>query len=273
MIQWFVLSVATVVAFDHEEIMFRPKQQSKSVAKPTLKYYQNAKDYIQKEYNSKDMFKTLVIGAHDGTHNDNLHHSMKKVKDQGHWFGYFVEPVKNNFEKLISHYNFGHREEKGIWHMNAHNFLQAAVSKKERIALNHTCTFYSVSDKAPDNIPPWVRTQIAKLDKERMIHRLKSFGILEYLEVTHIPCYTYDELIERMSLKNVELDHLQIDVEGFDYEILEMVVKTKYKLPRSILYESKIIKRWKLDIEAEKILTEVGYLVQKEGENTFAYKI
>ena len=264
-------SVALALAFDNEEIMFRSVVSTAPVA--ALPRYKNSKQFIRERYRSADRFITLVIGAHDGTHNDNLH-SVMRLETKNRWYGYFVEPVKLNFEKLVQHYNGGHRlQNNNVWTMNVHHFLHAAVSEPSRIAPNMTCPFYSVSEDAPDSVPEWVRTQISKLDKERMVKKLKGYGILEFLVTTHIPCYDYDSLIKKLGLTNSVIDYVQVDVEGFDYDIIKMISESKYPLPRAVFWERKIISRWKKDVLARDLMTAAGYSILKEGEDDFAYLI
>ena len=124
------------------------------------------------------------------------------------WRGILVEPQRAEFERLKATYpNEGGRLV----------FENVAIS-----TTNGTCTLYRVKD---DMLTADWERGIASLlpppDKDRFASEI-------------VPCMTFDELLKRHCVSRIDL--LQIDVEGYDFEILKLLDFNKVA-PAMIRYE------------------------------------
>ena len=80
---------------------------------------------------------------------------------------------------------------------------------------------------------------------------------------------TFESLLKK---HNVDVfDFLQIDTEGFDYEIIKMVDFEKYK-PKMINYEEQNLSE-KDTIECRRFLRNKGYSLFRHGRDVLAVRL
>jgi FkbM family methyltransferase len=153
-----------------------------------------------------DGFVVLQIGACDGLMDDPIHNWIKKYE----WRGILVEPQKNEFERLKINYG----DSKNL------KFENVAIAERDGAR-----PLYKVKD---NNVEfEWQRG-------------IASFFPKQGLEQTEIvQCVTFDTLLNRNKVTHV--DFLQIDVEGYDYELLKLFNLAKMK-PGLIRYEHRNLK-------------------------------
>lgn len=152
----------------------------------------------------------VQIGACDGKQSDPIH---ELIKSHPIWKGILIEPQRNEFLKLKQTYKY-------------RNFVF------ENLAIyNKNCL--------KDLYKP--RYNLIDKDWKRGIGSLtphKNF-MKEYLkdnsyEMEIVKCITLKKLILKHKISQIDL--LQIDAEGFDYEIIRQVMSSKIR-PRIIHYE------------------------------------
>ncbi|KYH43071.1 FkbM family methyltransferase [Branchiibius sp. NY16-3462-2] len=148
----------------------------------------------------KGSFTVLQIGANDGVENDPIHQAV--VERQ--WSLYAVEPVPEVYEALVRTYAGNPRVHP----------INGAVG-----AHNGTATMYRVrQDGAVDGLPFDQFSSFSREVVKRRWHYIPD--VRDRIEEVTVPTLTLAELIERYAIP--EIDLLQIDVEGFDFEIVRM---------------------------------------------------
>jgi hypothetical protein len=85
----------------------------------------------------------------------------------------------------------------------------------------------------------------------------------QHSAVEKVQCWTFHQLLERHGLDHVDL--LQIDAEGYDYEILRTVDFSRVR-PRFINYEREILLEDEPACRA--MLTDAGYVLFDWGQDT-----
>lgn len=100
---------------------------------------------------------------------------------------------------------------------------------------------------------------------------LSEMGLVKNKKV---PCITFTELAEKFEIESI--DYLKIDVEGYDYilvdSILDYYEKNKIKSPKTIKFETNShTNKEELNLVVEKLIS-FGYSVKTVGEDTIAEK-
>lgn len=172
----------------------------------------------------KDDFFILNIGANDGVDNDPIHPFLVMFP---HWRGICIEPVHYNFEQLAFNYR----------NFPAIKLVQAAISQEQK-------PLYYIDERACCDMN--FVSQCCSCDREYV---LKTLGDLRafrpdivsddaesYLIAdTSIPCLSLDQLLQEQGVEQV--DFLNIDVEGHDYDVFMEFDFTRFK-PAIICVES-----------------------------------
>lgn len=163
-------------------------------------------------------FTFVNIGANDGVQGDPIWPFATSLG----WRGVCVEPVPATCALLRANYS----PHPGV------QIVQAAISRERR------GRFWYIDDA------DYVTSQIGSLDRDRVQSSLDSLALMPEIEV-HVPSeqppiapidttrrdgtlasveiegLTFDDLAERCDLDRVDL--VNIDVEGTDWEVLEMI--------------------------------------------------
>jgi FkbM family methyltransferase len=201
-------------------------------------------------------FGLVVIGAHSGTWLLNL---LEEYKDKKILL---VEPVPYNIKQL---------RENIFQYQNVEietSAISGKVGKKK---------FYFVKQKSIDNLGKHWASAIGSFDKQHILnHKNKRFKIDNSdIEEINIQYLTFSNLIEKYAISEIEM--LQIDVEGSEFEILNSIDYKNIKIQK-ILFEFKHFdgtfkEGTKLDMIKKK-LVNFGYSITKiDKENILAEKI
>ena len=202
-----------------------------------------------------DLYFSLVknpffvqIGANDGYTGDPIYPFVTKY----HLRGICVEPQPDVFKKLQETY----RKYPNVKCVNA------LIGEK-------LAPFYVVKKevKTENN---WIfLSGAASFNKETIKGSLKRHirGDPEnYIQEVNLPIISFEELVK--DIKKIDL--LQIDAEGYDYEILKMMNFKKFS-PQIINLESRHFSD-KTREECERLLTNNGYQFFRDKSDTCAYK-
>ncbi|MEX0780143.1 MAG: FkbM family methyltransferase [Balneolales bacterium] len=165
---------------------------------------------------SKENIFFIQIGSNDGVTRDPLN---RHIRD-GHWRGIVVEPVRYIYEKLVSNY----KDFPGIMCENL------AIADE-----NTTKKFYRLK-QTNDGLPEWYDQLGSFYSDIVQAHRHKINNFDKYYTTDLVSCVTLDTLLEKHTIKNIDLLH--VDAEGYDYEIIKMINFNKFK-PEIILFEHK----------------------------------
>lgn len=195
----------------------------------------------------KDFF-FVQIGAHEGQAGDPL---CDLVIARG-LPGVLVEPQPEIFARLRSNY---------AQHSQL-RFEQAAIAPADG-----TVAFYRVDPEfwRDNGLNPGSESEISSLDPGQIRFHVELFGgkalaarESEYLVCDQVPALTLKTLLARHGVDRYDL--LQIDAEGFDYEILKMV--DWHNAPPLIQWETVHLK------EADRVAA--WDLVRAQGYRLFA---
>lgn len=189
------------------------------------------------------------IGANDGITNDPVSDIL--LADT-RWKGMLVEPVPSCFKRLSA--NFSDRRR---------FFLeQVAIGK-----VDGTAIFYSVDERAAEaipNLPEWW-DELGSFDRNHIVKHLD--GALEpFIEEWHVPIRTLPGLLAKNGMESIQF--LQIDTEGYDYEVLKSVDLSN-RPPEAILAEYKNLPAGQ-SAEMLRLLRQNGYRVDFCGGDYFA---
>ncbi|MEO6041366.1 MAG: FkbM family methyltransferase [Croceibacterium sp.] len=173
---------------------------------------------------ASDAFFFVQIGAHEGDAGDPLTNLVRRYRLRG----IMVEPGAAAFATLQSNY----ADQPQLI------FERAAVAPADG-----TTTFFSADPEfwRRHNLHAGVESQISSLFPDQIRRHVELFGSAalaaresEYLRSTEVPALTLATLLRKHAV--ARLDLLQIDTEGFDFEVLKMVDWSKP--PRMIQYET-----------------------------------
>jgi FkbM family methyltransferase len=206
-------------------------------------------------------FTIVQIGAYVGnTVNDPLFAILKDQMKEGKGRLICVEPTKTYFDKLVNNY-------KGI---RGVHFENVAISDRPGQA-----AFYRLGVNPADHGFPDFLSQLGSLKDERMKSLWTGFEadkktqdfILRHRIEERVDCITFEELLRRHALSAVDL--LQMDVEGYEWEILNTIDFSKIPI-RFVNYESALLQKQKK--AAERLMQESGFTLFEHGIDTFCYR-
>lgn len=195
-------------------------------------------------YSKESEFKFIQIGANDGISHDNIYNFVINRKTRG----ILVEPLNDYYLKLCE--NYKNYPQIIILNVALHPYL-----KKVKL--------YRVNSLYESNLPDWA-CGIASLDPNHH----KKVGIpSEYIFEENVVAKSFDDLMKDYpDLKNIDL--IQIDTEGFDFEILKMINFNKFKI-KFLKFEHCNLNSddYKL---AKILLKNAGFIFFIEGNDTIA---
>ena len=200
--------------------------------------YNKFEDMIEQYSLEKHDFFVLEIGAFDGVLSDPIYKWIKKYQ----WHGILVEPQREGFDRL-----------KTI-HGDNNNLKLENVAVAET---NGQRPLYKVKDEYI--VADWQRRIASFLPKPHLEKQ-------DMVTTEMIPCVTFDTLLDRHHVKKVDL--LQIDVEGYDYELLKSFNFERIK-PQLIRYEHRHL-RLSDKSSCIKLLTQKGYKILEMEYDTGA---
>lgn len=193
----------------------------------------------------------IQVGANDGVALDPLRIQVERRR----WRGVMVEPVPYVFERLQSRYG-------------AHPRVQLENSA---IAVTEgTLPFYHLKEAEPGESVWAFYHALGSFRRDVILkHRDVIPDIDDRLVETAVPCITFTGLGEKHDLQRVDL--LQMDTEGYDWEILRHVDFTRWR-PRLIVYEHSHLSEDNRKA-AQNLLTEQGYAWFEHGLDTAALDV
>jgi len=192
-------------------------------------------------------FRFVQIGANDGLLDDPI---VKMVK-AWNLCGVLVEPMPDYFQRLQENYS----GIKGVC------FENCAVSDRDG-----TCSLYRF--RSPESLHPLAAGH-ASLDRRHLVKQSRYMpGSEEQIEEIKVTALSLDSLFAKHSISCIDL--LQVDTEGYDYEIVRMTMNTSVR-PAIINYE-----RVNLSVNQQyrcrTLLDSQGYAMMDHGGDTLAIR-
>lgn len=166
----------------------------------------NFKDYFElvvaHQLTRRPDFFFIQVGANDGILGDELRPLIMKYKLNG----VCVEPLKDKFETLAKTYD---------------NYPQVKLLNAALHPTEKEFTIYRV-DKSVKNLPLCVQG-IASFEKQHLTSMLNKMveNTEDIIVEEQVSCVQFKHIFESAKIDHLEL--LQIDTEGFDYEIIKMI--------------------------------------------------
>lgn len=188
-------------------------------------------------------FFFIQIGAHDGIKWDPIHEFVEKYR----WKGILVEPLEKEFSRLRQTY----MSHEGLV------FENVAISNK-----NERRKIYKLKEDKIEH--DWQRG-IATLVPDK--HKDMSAMRQDDLVVEVVECITFNTLISKHGVKHIDL--LQIDTEGYDYDIIRSVDFDRI-VPQMIWYEHNHLEQQEKE-QCVELLRNKGYVTISDGLNTIAF--
>lgn len=191
-------------------------------------------------------FFFIQIGANDGRRYDPI---FRLVKSFG-IAGLAVEPIKDYFRDLEINYK-GSKVipvNKAIYFRKGKVLINRAIDSKE--------------------LPEWAKG-IASIDPE---HHKKSGIDSRFIAQEEVEAITFNDLLDEYGIRSVDL--IQIDVEGFDKEIIKMIpfdrispkiIQFEHGLPNNVMSKADFL-------EILSLLIDKGYKIAMKEYDCIAYK-
>jgi FkbM family methyltransferase len=191
-------------------------------------------------------FFFVQIGAFDGVSGDPLH---RLIVRHG-WRGVLAEPQREHFERLEDTY----RRQPGL------TLRQVAVADRRGVR-----TLYTVAPR--DDHPQWA-PQVASFDRAQVMRHAGSMpGLAERVQPVQVHCVTLDDLLGEAPDGVVDL--LQIDVEGYDAELIRMLDLERWQ-PAIVRFEHKHLSRRDHDAAVQRLLDHDYRVGIEPGGETLA---
>lgn len=194
----------------------------------------------------------IQVGANDGDQLDPL----RKAVHKGRWQGIMVEPVPYVFQRLKA--NNGH--------------LSGRV-KLENVAIAEVCgslPFWHLRQATGDEELPRLYDAIGSFRKDVVLKHVNFIPDIEdRIICTEVMSITFEELCRRNNLDVIDI--LQIDTEGYDFEIIKTIDFERHA-PKLLIYEHHHFTE-ETDRECLQFIQDKGYEFFKEGMDTWCLSV
>lgn len=198
------------------------------------------------ELKDHDVF-FVSIGAMNGKDHDALFPHAHANK---HWEGLLVEPIGEHFDDLRDNYDY----------RDNLIFAQAAITEAE--GYREIYKIPTTKNEARDNpLPEWVNGISTFFPDGGAFSQFSHLA-----EKEEVDCVRFETLVKSHSISKIDI--LQVDAEGYDFEIFRQVWELGFR-PRLIYIEVVRMSR-ECQNSLREILLENGYSVKREGDNWLA---
>ncbi|MDB5200763.1 MAG: hypothetical protein JWQ27_172 [Ferruginibacter sp.] len=177
---------------------------------------------------SQPGFFFIQVGANDGLTGDSLREYIIRYK----WQGVLVEPVPYVFARLVENY----QAVEGL------NFENSAIGSSDGL-LN----FYSLAEfdlqgnKLFSDTEKYKIDQLGSFDKETLLkHAYMHQDFEKLIREIKVPTIPFSQLCAKYQVQKIGL--LQLDVEGYDYEILKDINFATLQ-PSIVIFEHQHMKK------------------------------
>jgi FkbM family methyltransferase len=200
---------------------------------------------------SKDIadFSVLQIGANDGLVNDPICKLIRKEK----WTGVLLEPQELVYNKYLVPLYKNYSKIK---------LMNNAIASNENTADLYVISFSA--ERWATGLASFVKSSIEGKIADGYVDKcIKKYNEKapakkeDYIKTQQVKCVSFESVFKSSELKKIDL--LQIDTEGFDFEIIKMFPFDKIK-PGVISYESERLSSADI-LACESYLKKQGYNV------------
>ena len=192
----------------------------------------------------------VQVGANDGVQRDPIREQILRRR----WHGLMVEPVPYVFERLVRNYAAIDRVEP----------VNVAVADRDG-----TAELHHLPESDDPELWHWYHALGSFRRDVVLRHRDLVPDVDERVVSTEVPCLTFDTLCARHGIRT--LDVVQIDVEGYDYEVLRQVDLDRLA-PLLVMYEHHHLSPEER-ADARALLQRAGFEAFAEGLDTVALHV
>jgi FkbM family methyltransferase len=188
----------------------------------------------------------VQIGAHDGTALDPLRDEIIARR----WAGILLEPVPYVFERLRATYGRN----------------QGLILENAAIADHDGTQEFHFLREAPPGAEVWEWYDALGSFRRDVVlsHGRLIPDIDDRLASMRVPCLTFDTVCRKHGVRRVDV--VQIDTEGYDYEVLKLIDYERYQ-PQLVMYEHLHFDDATTQASHE-LLTAHGYTCISDGMDT-----
>jgi FkbM family methyltransferase len=216
-------------------------------------------DSFLNEYSlsKKNSLNVVQIGANDGITNDPIHKFIKR----DNWRGVLLEPqsyIYENFLKKIYHKN------EGI------HTLCAAIGEKDDKQYLYKIGFCDM--RWATGLASFLKENVENAFSSGLVERkcskynIKIPSPSEQITSEEVMVISPETLIKKYNISTIDL--LQIDVEGYDFEVIK-IFKIQKSKPKAIIFEHINLSEQDMEL-CVALLEENNYAVRKFDANTLA---
>jgi len=210
-------------------------------------------------------FFFVQVGAHDGVSNryDVLHDYIIRFKLRG----LLIEPQARVFALLQANYKGQSGlsfENAAIGHNNGSQQLYTIKKNLDFLTYANEASSFSF-----DHLHKSLEEHLRHGAGNDVVQRVKELelSVDDCIEAETVDTYTFETVLSRHGVRRIDL--LQIDTEGFDYEVLKMANLTKFR-PTLINYEHEHLGDPD-QLECWRDLRALGYRLFTHDGDTCAY--
>jgi FkbM family methyltransferase len=191
--------------------------------------------------NHNGNIKFIQIGAMDGVKFDDLYLYIRNFN----WSGYLVEPLPEKFEKLMNNY----QDVEGL------SFECSAITNFDGEVEIYTVPQEKIDDGSVEEWAEGCSTLTPKTHLE---------GLTPHMVPKLVNAMTFDTFSKKWSIENSDIDFIQVDTEGSDYDIMMQIMNSGvrpklFKIEIAhITYNKAVYVRWLLEKENYKTFID-GY--------------
>ena len=207
----------------------------------------NTEKILKSNFPSDTIFTFIQVGGNDGISFDFLFDFVTSRKSKG----VIIEPIPVYYNELHNNY---------MKYPDILTVNKAVHPEKEKENI------YKIKDENLRDYPDWAKG-IASFNKQHLSKIITDLSDA-HIEELEVQC---DTLMNITSPFLNDIDYLQIDTEGFDYEVLKQIDFNKY-FPSIIKYESVNLEN-ETAAQAVKLLRSQGYFCFAEGIDTIAVNL
>lgn len=190
------------------------------------------------------------VGAHDGHEQDPLWRHIQSRR----WSGVMIEPVPYVFARLEALYG-------GDPRIALENVAIAPTEGK--------ATLYHIPESAEKDLPPWYDALASFREDVLLKHERFIPDIRERVTPIEVECVTFESLRRAHGLAHIDI--VQIDTEGYDYEIIKLIDLEKDP-PTVLMYEHIHLDEQTLT-DCQRHLSKHGYESYSDVMNTMSLHV
>lgn len=201
---------------------------------------------FRKNFPESKGFSFVQIGGNDGVSFDFLYSEVLKRDSKG----LIVEPSPRYFKDLIKNY----QDKIKI------NLVNKAIFRNNKIV-----ELFEANERGLKKLPEWAKG-VGSIDKD---HLMKNKLTEDDIDVFEVEGITFMDLMRNYP-DFLSVDYLQIDTEGYDFEILKLIDFSKFSCD-FIRYEKANLSSSDLE-KSEKLLKSNGYQIIGDAYDNFCFK-